>query len=219
MGKDAKKEKQEKQGRKLTKAEVRRLDLFRQLEAEMIQAGYVKKDLTATALKANVVGIVYGGILAAVFMTIYGILGGGFTGTDSFLYKLLFALVFIALVVVHELIHGVTWGAFVKGGFKKNIEFGFIAEYLTPYCACKKPLKREQYVVGLIMPCIVLGILPCVLAVILQNGWVLGMGVLNILGAGGDLLVTQMILTHKIQGTEALFLDHPTEIGLVTFEK
>ena len=39
------------------------------------------------------------------------------------------------------------------------------------------------------------------------------------IGAIRDLLVAQMILTHKTDAKEVLFYDHPTEIGLVTFER
>ena len=51
---------------------------------------------------------------------------------------LTFLIVFVALmagIVVHELIHGLTWAYFAKKGFK-SIRFGIFWEMLTPYCHC-----------------------------------------------------------------------------------
>ena len=128
-------------------------------------------------------------------------------------------VLFIVLIVVHELIHGITWGLFVKGGIKQNIEFGFIVQSLTPYCACKAPMGKVPYILGSIMPCIVLGILPAIAGFILSDMTIFGLGAMLILCAGGDLLITQMILTHKTDAKEVLYYDHPTEIGVIAFEK
>ncbi len=38
------------------------------------------------------------------------------------------------------------------------------------------------------------------------------------IAAGGDILIAKMILDNKASKT-ALYLDHPTEIGLVVFQK
>lgn len=91
-----------------------------------------------------------------------------------------------------------------------------IWKMLTPYCTCKEPLKKAQYIIGALMPCLVLGILPCIISWFNQNIWFLGMGVIMILGAGGDLLICKMIFGAKNRQS-ALYLDHPTEVGLVMF--
>ena len=44
-------------GRKLTAAEKRRLEEFQKASEELLRQGYMKKDLTTTALKANVLGL------------------------------------------------------------------------------------------------------------------------------------------------------------------
>ena len=62
-------------------------------------------------------------------------MGGGLEGLWMFL------IVFMILIVVHELIHGFTWGMFAQSKLKA-ISFGFIWQYLTPYCTCKEPLKK-----------------------------------------------------------------------------
>ena len=214
-----KEKKEQTNGRKLTKAEQRRLEAFQKQEEEMLQNGYEKKDLTTSALKANTLGCLYGAILALIVFLIGYTFGARLEDDGKNPWNMLLIVLFLILVVVHELIHGITWGLFAKGGFKKNIEFGFIVQYMTPYCTCKAALKKWAYVIGSLMPCIVLGIGICVLAFFLHHGPTFFLGALMIVSAGGDLLITQMILMHKTKAKEVLYMDHPTDIGLVTFEK
>ena len=209
-----------KEERTLTKAEEKRLQIFNRISNELEQEGYTKTDLTTSVAKANIVGIIYGLILAVPFAVIFFLVNRDFAMDfgDHFYVKwtiLLVAALF--LTVVHELIHGLTWGLFAKERFK-SIEFGVIWKMLTPYCTCKEPLKKNQYIVGSLMPCLVLGILPCIISWFNQNIWVLLMGVIMIMGAGGDLLISKMILSSKNRQS-GLYLDHPTEVGLVVFTK
>lgn len=205
--------------RKLTAAEKRRLEQFQKTAEELKRQGYEMKNLTTTAVKANVLGLLYGVILAVVIFVIGIVCGGRLDGTESPFKGMATMVLFLILIVVHELIHGITWGLAVKGGFKKNIEFGFIVQSLTPYCTCKAPMGKVAYILGSLMPCIVLGILPAIAGFILSDMLIFALGALMIFSAGGDLLVTQMILTHKTDAKEVLFYDHPTEIGLMMFER
>ena len=164
-------------------------------------------------------GLLYGVIVMVLVFVIGIACGGTLKGTESPTKGISMFVLFVVLIVVHELIHGITWSLFAKGGFRKNIEFGFIVQSLTPYCTCKAPMGKVAYVLGSLMPCIVLGILPSIAGFLLKDALVFGLGAMMILSAGGDLLVTQMILTHKTDAKEILFFDHPTEIGLVTFER
>ena len=51
-----------------------------------------------------------------------------------------------------------------------------------------------------------------------HNAWYLMMGVVMILSAGGDLMILKTILNDKTSENE-LYVDHPTDIGLVKFVK
>lgn len=233
----------EKKTRKLSKAEERRAELFRQKTEELESQGYKCRDLTVDLVKANVKGSLYGVIAAIPFLVIYILIkvlplitGSAasnntnpeaadsswfvrtFGSMDSFFTKyLIFFAVMVVLIVVHELIHGITWGSFAKGKLK-SIEFGFIFQSLNPYCTCKEPLRRNQYLIGALMPCIVLGIIPSIVGCILQNGWVLAMGLIMIMSAGGDLLIAKLIRDVPTK-EDSLYLDHPTTIGLALFER
>ena len=138
-------------------------------------------------------------------------------GENYFSNYMLFMVLFIVFIVAHELIHGITWASFTKDKFK-NIEFGIIWKSLNPYCTCKVPLKEIEYILGLIMPCIILGIIPSLISLFNANAWFFAMGIIQILSAGGDLYILKMILDNK-NNNECLYLDHPTDIGVVKFEK
>ena len=205
--------------RELTEAEKRRAELFQKTKTELEGQGYEMKELTCSIIKANTLGFLYAAILAAPFLIAYFCLDLPMPGEDTSWQPIVLFVLFILSLVVHELIHGIFW-SFGVGGFKDNIEFGFIAAALTPYCACKAPMKKGCYLIGSVMPCFLLGVVPCILALVIGNFFVLVFGALGILGGGGDLLVSQMIVCHKSNGKkDQLYLDHPTKIGLALFEK
>ena len=204
--------------RKLTKKEQERLIHFNKYADELINQGYKKIDLTMSVLKANL-GSIYGILLSIPFIIIFIITSKNkMVSYDNFSkHLLIFYVVFIILVVVHELIHGITWSIFAKKHFK-SIDFGIIWKMLTPYCTCNEALKKNQYLLGCLMPCIVLGIIPCVISFFNHNIWFLYMGVIMIITAGGDLMIAKSIITNSFNDN-ALFIDHPSDPGLVVFEK
>lgn len=123
-------------------------------------------------------------------------------------------LFFIVLgIILHELIHGLTFLPFCKNGFK-SIKFGFMKQYLTPYCHCEEPLKLKYYRIGVIMPAIILGFLPSVWAVVTGNFYLLCFGIFFIMGAAGDFMI---LMTLKNENPEDLVLDHPSEAGCFVY--
>ena len=211
--------KKENRERKLTEAEKIRLEAFTEQVAALEKDGYVKTDLTVSADKANIIGPLYGFLTALPFIVLYFLINPQplFWGKLGFLRTTLLVIFYFILVILHELIHGLTWSRFTKKGFR-SISFGVIWRSLNPYCTCSEPLSKIHYMTGLLMPWFVLGILPCIAALIIPSGFLLFIGVIMVLSAGGDLLIAQMMLARKSDG-ELLFLDHPTDIGLVCLEK
>lgn len=206
--------------RKLTKDEEKRLTIFNEKKAQLIQEGYTQKDLTAGLVEANVKGSLYGVIATIPFVVLYFVFlpKFEFIVDDAYFRKyLIFVGMMFACIVIHELIHGVTWSFFSKNGFK-DIAFGIIWKSLNPYCACKEALSLKGYFIGLLMPCVILGIIPSIISIFTHNGWLMALSAIMIAGAGGDLLIGKMILDNKTD-KETLYLDHPTKIGLATFEK
>ena len=204
--------------RVLTEAEQRRLERYKAKCEELERGGYTKTELTISVVKANI-GALYGLIMTVPFIVIYVL---RYEGADfgksriSASSGLTVLALLLLLTVVHELIHGVTWSRFTKSF--KDIEFGVIWKYLTPYCTCSEPLGKWQYITGALMPGLLLGIVPCIIGCIATDILFLAAGVLMTIAAGGDILIAKMILGNKAS-KKALYLDHPTEIGLVVFQK
>ena len=118
-------------------------------------------------------------------------------------------------IVVHELIHGITWARFAKNGFK-SIKFGVLWKMLTPYCHCKEPLNVSQYMIGAIMPAIILGFIPLILAIFIGNLGLLIFGMFFTLAAGGDFLIINLI---RKENKDDLVQDHPSEAGCYIYRK
>lgn len=136
----------------------------------------------------------------------------------SFKEPILFLVVFAILIVLHELIHGITWSIFAKNHLK-SIEFGLIISSLTPYCCCKDMLTKSQYIVGGIMPTVVLGIIPALISIFTGSVFWFIMGELMILSGGGDMTILLKLLRYKSDKKEILYMDHPYECGLIVFER
>jgi len=114
-------------------------------------------------------------------------------------------------IIVHELLHGLTWGYFAKNGLK-SIKFGIKWKFLTPYCHCKEPLKVKHYKIGGAMPLIVMGIIPSVIGLIIGHGGILSFGIFFTWAAGGDIIALYML--SKLDG-DMYVSDHPEKMGFV----
>ncbi len=118
-------------------------------------------------------------------------------------------------IVVHELLHGVTWSLFAKGGFK-TIKFGVNWKYLTPYCHCDVPLKVKHYAFGGAMPLMVMGIIPILIALTIGSGGLLSFGVFFTWAAGGDIIALFML--RKLN-RNTFVSDHPDKMGFYINEE
>jgi len=212
--------------RALTEAELRRSENFKVKSDDLTSKGFVRKDLTISIAKANFVGILLTLPFVAAVITAYYLRNGnwginrlfGDFSTEYFIGLAVFVVSYIVLAAVHEGIHGFCWHFGAEHGFK-DIEFGFIKENLTPYCTCSSPLSKPLYIFGSLMPMTILGIGISVVSVFIANPLVLAIGIIQIIGGSGDILISAMLLFHKMSGRDSVIIDHPTECGLVLFEK
>ncbi|MBK7098987.1 MAG: DUF3267 domain-containing protein [Sphingobacteriales bacterium] len=145
---------------------------------------------------------------------------------DSISFKYLFSagsgwvflkwlIICLAGIVVHELVHGITWALYAKKGFR-SIKFGVLWKYITPYCHCKEPLQIRHYLIGAITPFILVGLLPAVYAIITGSiNWLL-FGIFYTVGAVGDFLIIKLLLPEK---RNDYALDHPSEAGCYVYRK
>lgn len=126
------------------------------------------------------------------------------------IYALALPAIMIILIVLHELIHGFFFGMYAKSGYK-SVSFGVLWKYLTPYCHCSEPLLLKHYIIGAIMPGIILGLIPSILGVVFGNIFLLLIGWFMTLGAAGDLMIIQLLWNED--KNNSYVLDHPSEAG------
>lgn len=206
-----------------TPAEQKRLDKFEEIRSDLVSRGYKCTELIIGLVWANAFSFILFVPVAIISMVLYLMVNSTDGIVDSLLAMspltyLLFVVILLALVVVHELIHGATWAIFAEHHFK-DIEFGFIKKYLTPYCTCKVALAKGAYILGALMPLIILGIIPVAIAIAAGSLFWLWMGIIMITSASGDILIVHKIVTYKTEAGEILYYDHPTNAGGVIFEK
>ena len=210
-----------KKDRKLTKAEEKRKKIYEEETQKLIDAGYTEKDLTIGVVYANVMAFVLGLpiiIVLGILFFKYNLGNSEMSFTFTIKESVIFLITLLVLIVVHELIHGAFWAIFAKNHLK-SIEFGFMAQYLTPYCCCKEVLTKGQYIIGGIMPTVILGLIPAVVSIFTGSWLVFAIGCIMILSGGGDMTIILKLIMYRSQKQEVLYMDHPYECGLVVFER
>ena len=211
-----KKEKDNEKEKKLTEAEQKRAERFARISEEMAQQGYTRHDLTIGIGKANLFAVLLLIPLAVIGYGLYFLVHRSLDFSSS--HFLLMLVAFLVLIVVHELIHGVCWSIFTPHHFK-DVEFGVMRSSLTPYCTCLVPLGKKQYIFGAVMPLLVLGILPMIVAIIIGNPDLLFLGILMADGGAGDIMIIRRVLGYRSGAKEIVYMDHPTEAGGVVFDR
>jgi hypothetical protein len=187
--------------------------------------GFRKEELTIDMAKAQLLSLIYFLPVAIVlglpfyfiWATDYNLQtimemvpkGIGVGGAMFFICTLL-----MGGIVLHELLHGVTFAIFAKQGLK-SVKFGVMWAFLTPYCHCKEPLLVKHYILGALMPGLVMGILPLILALLTGNFFLFVFGMFFPLAAGGDFMMVNLLRKVDIN---ALVQDHPSKIGCYLYK-
>lgn len=122
---------------------------------------------------------------------------------------IIFSLLCILSIMIHECIHALFFLVFSKGKIK-SVKIGFFYQYLTPYAHCSESLSRIKYGIALIGPFVILGLLPIIISFGLQSVWILFYGSIMTVAASGDLI----ILYHLIKVPKGkTILDHDKKAG------
>ncbi len=190
-----------------------RIDSYQALCKDLENEGYHRTDCTISVLKANIFAFLTAGPVAALGLILYLFKWNAvftFSGAD---FLILFLLL-VAMIPIHELIHGIAWGLFCRNGWR-SIRFGMMWKSLTPYCHCKEPLPVVPYLIGSLAPFFVLGVVPCLIACATANPYLLWLSVFNLLSAGGDTTIALMLIGRR----QSVILDHPTKCGFTALKK
>lgn len=123
--------------------------------------------------------------------------------------------IFLAGIILHELLHALGWVFFTKNKWK-SIKFGFKWEFFTPYCHCKEPLQKCHFMLGAALPCLVLGLVPTIISYLNASPAWWFFGFFFTVSAGGDIIAIAML--RKIPANSWV-QDHPDELGFYVLEE
>ena len=169
-------------------------------------------DATISMLKANMIGAAVFVLATAMLLPVFLAFHGTPTlmrGVYRFLKIPELIPTFAVLIVVHELLHAA--GFLFVGKMKKGaIRFGVQWKTLTPYAHCSQPMSALAYRIAVLLPGLLLGVVPCIIAVTIGSGWLLIWGVLMIVAAGGDVSILWAI--RAVDG-QTMVIDHPSKAG------
>lgn len=173
--------------------------------------GYVTEKKTISILWANLLAVVLFAVVAVAGWAIMYSLWDNlhFGGIDS----LIFLVGIVLGLVVHELVHGVTWLLLLKKGFS-HLSFGLMTGAV--YCHIDVPMDKRKYVIGALMPLLLVGVVPWVAAILSGSlTWML-VGAVMISGAIGDIMI---VWTLRSEPASTLVYDHPSEVGCYVYHK
>lgn len=180
---------------------------------------YSKEERTIDIMKAQLYAILYFIPFALLFGIPYFIFWRSqftvhYLTNRGLLLLPIILLVVVAGIVLHELIHGITWSLFAKTGFR-SIKFGVMWKALTPYCHCKEPLLVKQYIIGAIMPAVILGFLPSIIGIMTGNFGLFIFGMFFTMAAGGDFMIIHLLSKESMN---SMVQDHPDKVGCYIYK-
>lgn len=207
------------ENRVLTEREKARAAAFQVMSENLRKQGYRQYSLAVGIDTANRLALMMVLPVCGLCFVLYVMHNpGGGIGFRSLSDTLLFFGGTILLVVIHELVHGVTWSFFAENGLK-DMEFGIMQDTLTPYCTCLTPLKKPGYITGTLMPLLLTGIVPAVIGILAGSFILTLIGAVMITSAAGDILIIFTLLKHKSGSSDQIICDLPVQAGCMLFER
>lgn len=188
-----------------------------------------KRDLSISMVQANVYGLLFFfpvALLAAIYWLIWGDLsfglvdlafssdGDGASLTVDLAAILGFVVVIVAGIVVHELLHALSWVYLGRKSWSA-IKFGVVWKALAPYAHCKEAVEVRRYRWAVAMPGILLGLVPSLIGILTGVGPVMLFGLIFTLAAAGDALILWVIRSVE---AGKLVEDHPSRAGCYVIE-
>lgn len=124
-----------------------------------------------------------------------------------------FCILMLLGIVVHELVHGFTWLLLLHKGFR-HLSFGLMAGGV--YCHIDVPMVKKPYVIGALMPLLLVGLVPWVAGIVTGSLLWMLVGGIYIGAATGDLMIVKAI--HN-EPADTLIYDHPTLPGCYVYHR
>lgn len=124
-------------------------------------------------------------------------------------------VIIVVGVFVHELLHGLTW-VLIASLSIRSIHIGILWKWVTPYCHCKVPIRLRHYMIGALMPGLLLGVIPTVAAICIGNFPLFLFGFFFTVASSGDFM---MVTFLRKEPMDTLVQDHPSAVGCYIYRK
>ena len=183
--------------------------------------GYYSLEITFDFFTVNVISEIAMLAYVSLFFGIWYIFNNSIKSAffvNRYTSLILLFFLFLVAIILHELIHGVCFACSNFHGWKA-IHFGFNMNVFAPYCNCRELLSKKAYIISLVMPTVLLGFIPCVVASILGCSFLFLLGLFMIMAGGGDFLFFYSLLGIDSKNQKISILDHPYKAGYVLFVK
>ena len=125
-----------------------------------------------------------------------------------------FCILMLLGIVVHELVHGFTWLLLLHKGFS-HLSFGIMAGGCV-YCHIDVPMAKKPYVIGALMPLLLVGLVPWVAGIVTGSLLWMLVGGIFIGAAVGDMMI---VWTIRKESADVLVYDHPSEAGCYVYHR
>ena len=161
----------------------------------------------------NIFSFVLLGIVIGISILIYKDFWKEYT--DNFFKMGLFLLAYFGYMILHELLHGLSYR--IHGGKGKNITFGVHLEKSILCCLCKQDITKKNILMSLLYPFFFIGIVTYVIGAIFKLPMLFLLSIFNLSGCIGDIVMFIFIsrLPKDIKFSE---FDDPTSFAILSSE-
>lgn len=164
-----------------------------------------------SSIKANLLGLGLMVLLVFLSVVLYVVLPHRVPfSSPEVLY---FLVATILLTPLHEGVHALGFLYFGKVSYR-NIRFGILWKFLTPYCHCTVPLPADAFRKAIMLPFWVTSLVTMVPFFISPHFWVGALGGFALGACAGDLLYDAAL--RKTPG-DAWVYDSPDSIGCTVY--
>jgi hypothetical protein len=172
------------------------------------------KEKTISLLKVNLLLIPFACFVIGCVLALYYLVFGSLDIIAEKFNVYIAGVLFLVFICVHELIHGIYYAKYAKGGFR-SIRFGIMWRGLAPYCNCLELIRVQQFRIAILMPTVILGFIPLIIGFILRETNVIFFSTAFIIAGLGDFIYLWMLRDFN---KEVMVMDHPKKAGFVYHE-
>ena len=174
------------------------------------------KDLSIPMARMHLLAIPFL-LVSGMLVAPYGLVWGWHSVTSGFnqFFKLInFIPTMLLGIILHEGLHGLGWKYAAKLRWD-DMRYGMQWKSLTPYAHSKEPMRKSPYVIGSLLPGVLLGIIPYTVALAIGHGWLMLFGVVFTFTAAGDFW---SVYTLRKAHPDAWVQDHSENVGCIVYE-